>query len=72
VSSAAVTWGDVVRVTAQPLWYAVPLAAVALLFGREMLISFRGTRSIALSTVTALLTVAGFAIVTARLLALTR
>jgi hypothetical protein len=70
--SAAFTWSDVGRETGRPLLYAIPLAAVALLFGREMLMGYRGTRSITLSAATTVLAVAGLAIVAARLLALTR
>jgi hypothetical protein len=72
LTAVAFTWSDVVRETARPLLYAIPLLAVVLLFGREMLISYRGTRSITLSVATTVLTVSGLAIVTVRLLALTR
>jgi hypothetical protein len=69
---AGFTWSDVGDATAGPLLYAVPLLAVTFLFGREMLIGYRGTRSITLAAATTALTLAGLAIVGARLLALTR
>jgi hypothetical protein len=72
LTAAAFTWSDIVRETARPLLYAIPLLAVVLLLGRELLINYRGTRSITLSAATTVLTVAGLAIVAARLVALTR
>jgi hypothetical protein len=69
---AGLTWSDVAHATASPLLYAIPLLAVAFLFGREMLIGYRGTRSVTLAATTAVLTLAGLAVIGARLLSVTR
>lgn len=69
---ATVTWRQVEQTTAEPIFYGIAVLAVVALFGREMWVAYRSTRSVALTVATTVLTVAAFAIVTARLLALLR
>lgn len=69
---ASFTWDQVIKVTSGPLWYSITLLAVAVLFGREIWVTYRGTKSIALSVVSVVLTVAAFAIVGGRLVAMAR
>jgi len=64
------TWDQVNRATSGPLWYSICLLAIALLFGREMWATSRGTRPVALSLVSVALAVAAFGIVGVRLVAL--
>jgi hypothetical protein len=65
-----VPWDEVDRITSGPLFYSIAVLAVVALFGREMLLVYRSRGSVALSVATTVLTLAAFAIVTARLLAL--
>jgi hypothetical protein len=69
---ASLSWNSVEGATAGPLWYGIVLVAIALLSGREMWMTYRGTRPVALSLVTMVLTAAAFAIVVVRALALAR
>jgi hypothetical protein len=66
------SWDEVDRLTSGPLCSSIAVLAVVALFGRQMLIVYRSEGSVVLSVATAVLTLAAFAIVTARLLALLR
>ena len=68
----SVSWDQVERITSGPLCYSIAVLAVVALFGREMLLVHRSRGSATLSVATTVLTLAAFAIVTARLLALVR
>jgi hypothetical protein len=68
----SVSWDEVGRITSGPLCYSIAVLAVVALFGREMLIVYRSRGSVAVTVATTALTLAAFAIVTARLLAIVR
>lgn len=66
------SWDQVDRITSGPVCYSIALLAIIALFGREMLLVHRSRGSATLTVATTVLTVAAFAIVSARLLSLIR
>lgn len=60
------------RATSGPVCYSIAILAVAALFGREMWVAYRSSRSVTLSVATIVLTVAAFAIIAVRLISLMR
>ena len=72
LGSTFINWNNVIEATSGPLWYSVTLLAIVVLFGREIWAATRGTRPVALSLATAVLTIAAFGIVGVRYIALAR
>ena len=72
VGSTLINWNKVIQATSGPLWYTIVLLAIVMLFSLEIWAATRGTRPVVFSLATALVAIAGLAVVGVRFEALAR
>jgi hypothetical protein len=72
VGSTLINWNHVLQATSGRLWYSIVLLAIVMVFGLEIWSTTRGTRPALFSLATAVVAIAGLAVVGVRFVALAR